>query len=288
MHLKYVGSDQSWYYADLCRASAGRHEISALPYEEIASGVGINGSDLDEDCLACDAAILRSMPPGSLEQVVYRMDALGQSEQAGVYLLNPPKAMETAIDKYLCTARLAAAGLMTPPTHVSQDWKQALQAFGAMGRDVVVKPLFGGEGRGITRITDEELAERAFKMLSQMGAVIYQQQYIDHQGYDLRVFLLGQKMWGMRRTSHVDWRTNVSRGAATEPLELTSEISQLARRAADAVGAVLAGVDILDGQDGNRYVLEVNAVPGWKALSKTLQVDVAAEILAHIETAVDG
>ena len=67
-----------------------------------------------------------------------------------------------------------------------------------------------------------------------------------------------------------------------EPLEPDAELVATARRAAEAVGAPLAGVDLLPGRDGRLYTLEVNAVPGWKALAKTLNVDVAAIVLDYL------
>lgn len=289
MRIKYVGSGESWYFSDLARAAAGRHEIAAVEYGALQASIDGEPSSRQGAVAvfgACEAAIIRSMPLGSLEQVIFRMDVLAQLQDAGVYLLNSPRAMEVAIDKLLATARLAAAGLPTPSTHASQQWKSAMQAFVELGGDVVVKPLFGGEGRGITRICDEDLAQRAFKMLAQMGAVIYQQRYIEHGGSDIRVLLLGEQTWAVRRRNAGDWRTNVSRGATAEPMQLDAGLMGLARRAADAVGAVFAGVDILEGRDGKRYVLEVNAVPGWKALSQTLNVDVAAAVLDHIDAAV--
>jgi len=57
----------------------------------------------DTDLSGCDALLVRSMPPGSLEQVVFRMDALARVEQQGTPVLNPPRALEIAIDKYLAT-----------------------------------------------------------------------------------------------------------------------------------------------------------------------------------------
>jgi ribosomal protein S6--L-glutamate ligase len=151
-------------------------------------------------------------------------------------------------------------------------------AFAELGGDVVVKPLFGSEGRGITRLNDEALALRAFKMLAGLGAVLYVQEFIPHEGYDCRLLVLGDDIFSMRRRSN-DWRTNVSRGATTEVFRPDDHLCDLARRAAAAIGAPLAGVDLLPGRDGAWYVLEVNAVPGWKALAKTLQVDIARKVL---------
>jgi RimK family alpha-L-glutamate ligase len=147
---------------------------------------------------------------------------------------------------------------------------------------VVVKPLFGSEGRGIARLQDEALALRAFKMLEQLGAVIYVQQFIPHEGHDLRLLVMGDRTLGMRRSNDLDWRTNVSRGATTAPIQLTPQLIELGRRAAAAIGAPLAGVDILPARDGNAYVLEVNGVPGWKALQATLNVDVAQLVLDFV------
>jgi ribosomal protein S6--L-glutamate ligase len=90
----------------------------------------------------------------------------------------------------------------------------------------------------------------------------------------------------MRRVNPADWRTNVSRGARPEPLVPRREWVETAHRAAAAIGAPFAGVDILPDKNGRDFVLEVNGVPGWKALSATLQVDVAALLLDYIETLV--
>src|SRR5689334_18576049 len=82
--------------------------------------------------------VVRTMPPGSLEQVVFRMDLLHRARARGVPVLNPPAALEACVDKYLATARLAAAGLPVPPTAVCQHADAALEAFHALGGDVVV------------------------------------------------------------------------------------------------------------------------------------------------------
>ena len=58
----------------------------------------------------------------------------------------------------------------------------------------------------------------------------------------------------------------------------------MAHRAANAVGAVMAGVDLLPGRDGQLYAIEVNAVPGWRALARTLNIDVGAKVLRYVES----
>jgi RimK family alpha-L-glutamate ligase len=286
MHIMVLGSPESWYFRDLQRAAGERHRLTSATFSDLSSDVsteGVSVASNDCDLMQADCVLVRTMPPGSLEQVVFRMDALARLEAAGVPVINPPRAIEAAVDKYLATAKLAAAGLPVPRTCVCQTPEVAMEAFESLGGDVVVKPLFGAEGRGITRLNDDALALRAFKMLSQLGAVLYLQEFVEHEGADLRVFVLGSQVLGMRRRSKHDWRTNVSRGATVEPLKVTADLAELARRAAEAVGAPMAGVDLLPGRDGRLHVIEVNAVPGWKALARALDIDVAARVIEYLE-----
>lgn len=290
MRFAVLSTPDSWYFKDLVRAARDRHRLTPVPFRTLSAEISGRGATKlqvefrsGETILNdFDAVIVRTMPPGSLEQVVFRMDVLGRLEVSGTPVVNSARAIETAVDKYLASAKLEAAGLTVPRTVACQTVDMAMNAFHDLGGSVVIKPLFGSEGRGIARIDDEALALRAFKMLEQLGAAIYVQEFIAHAGCDLRLLVVGQKVVGMRRCNPLDWRTNVSRGAATEPLEVTSELGQIALTAAGAVGAQIAGVDLLPGRDGKLYAIEVNAVPGWKALAPTAQTDVAALVLQHV------
>jgi ribosomal protein S6--L-glutamate ligase len=223
------------------------------------------------------------MPPGSLEQVVFRMDVLHELEQLGVAVLNPARSVEICVDKYWTSARLAAVGLPVPPTIVCQHADAALQAFARLGGDVVVKPLFGSEGRGMVRVSDPELAWRTFRAVERTQSVLYLQKYIAHPGWDLRVFVLGGKVLAaMRRQANGGWRTNVAQGGSAQVVDVNNTQTELALRATAAVGALVAGVDLLPGPDGEWFVLEVNAVPGWRALAGVCGVDVAAAILRFL------
>ena len=288
MRVVVLGSATSWYVADLVRAAGDRHEICSAPFSQLAAvleGGGVHVSAGGVDLSASDAVLVRSMPPGSLEQVVFRMDALGQLDAAGGPVVNRPRTVDTAIDKFLASAQLQAAGLATPRTVACQTADEALAHFEQFGGEVVVKPLFGGEGRGITKVSDRAVAWRVFKTLEQLRTVFYLQEFVPHDGYDFRLLVLGDDVLGMRRRNEDDWRTNVALGGHPETLAVDDHLAALARHAAAAVGATLAGVDVLPACDGRLVVLEVNAVPGWRALAQVADVDVAALVLNHLQQA---
>lgn len=117
----------------------------------------------------------------------------------------------------------------------------------------------------MVRVTDEETAWRTFRVLEQTGQVIYLQRFVKHPGWDLRAFVIGGKVIAaMKRTAANDWRTNVAQGGTAENVTLSDNEVSLALKAADAVGCPVAGVDLLPGPNGELFVIEVNAVPGWK------------------------
>ncbi|MBT4723746.1 MAG: RimK family alpha-L-glutamate ligase [Planctomycetaceae bacterium] len=295
MKIAVLGHPNSWYLRDLQRAKQERHEqleLSAVAFTQISTCVEpANNASVflsnTHDLATYDAVLVRTMPPGSLEQVIFRMNALamlqysndGPSQFIPPIVLNSPRAIEIAVDKYLSLALLRQNNISVPRTHICQQADAALHAYEQLGPDVVVKPLFGGEGRGITRVSDPALALRAFKMIEQLGGVIYQQEFIAHEGFDIRILVIGDNTFGIRRVNPDDWRTNLSLGARAEPFDASSALVQLARRAANVVQAKIAGVDILIAPDGTPTVLEVNAVPGWKGLAAATGKDIAQEIL---------
>src|SRR5215469_12563711 len=226
MRLAILSAGAGWHVRDLRRAAALLgHEALAVDFRRLSAGVAAAPSPL----AGFDAVLVRTMPPGSLEQVVFRMDLLHRARAHGVAVLNPPRAVETCVDKYLAAARLAEAGLPVPPTIACQHADAALEAFTTLGGDVVVKPLFGSEGRGMVRVSDPEMAWRTFRTLERTQSVLYLQQFIRHPGWDLRVFVLGGRvLTAMRRYSNGDWRTNVSQGGRGEVMRPTADEERVA------------------------------------------------------------
>jgi RimK family alpha-L-glutamate ligase len=229
-----------------------------------------------------DALIVRTMPLGSLEQVIFRMDCLQVWQCGKTLVINSPRCLETSIDKWLTLHRLHAAGVSVPSTVSCQSREQALEAMSDLGNDVLLKPLFGGEGRGIIRLQDRDLAWRVLSTLQQLGHVLYLQQFLPNFGYDIRVLVVGDQLLSIRRYTPVGgYRSNVSQGGIAQPHTLSDLQRELALQAAKAVDGQVVGVDLLPARDGKTYVLEVNAVPGWKGVASSLSVDVAKQIVRY-------
>ena len=263
-----------WHVQDLLRAAReSGHAAEILDFRKLIAEVPARA-------IPCETLLVRTMPAGSLEQIIFRMDCLHAAVASGTRVLNPPRALETCVDKFLATARLSEAGLPVPRTICTQTAAAAMSAFADLGCDVVVKPIFGSEGRGMVRLTDPEVAWRTFHAVEQTGGVLYLQEFIRHPGWDLRVFVLGGRVLAtMKRFGHGDWRTNVAQGGTTEPCGLAPAQRELAIAAARATGAIIAGVDLMCDETGRWVVIEVNAVPGWKALAATCGIDVASAVI---------
>ena len=302
MRVGVLGSPTGWYMRDLQRAAQAlpahrATSIDSLSFAKLSVGsqqtatphVNTWTQSTDDETKPestklsdYDAVLVRTMPLGSVEQIVFRMNALHVAQSAGVQVLNPPRCLEIAIDKWLTLDIARQSGIETPRTICCQTREDALLAFEKLGRDCIVKPIFGGEGRGIVRVTDADMAWRVFSTLEQLQSVIYIQEFLVSQGYDLRLLVVGDELFCVRRENHGDWRSNVARGGQAIPHEPTFEQISIAFRACKAIQGWMIGVDILPTIDGRNVLLEVNAVPGWRATAAALNVDMAQLVLNRL------
>jgi RimK family alpha-L-glutamate ligase len=283
--LAILGARGGWHEERLVRALAERgHAPLVLPITALVGRIGgtpilaARGESLSD----CAAVLVRAIPGGSLEQIIFRVDALHRLTRLGVRVVNSPRTIELTVDKYYTSTLLAEAGLPTPRTLVAERFDDAMAAFAELGGDVVVKPLFGSEGKGMVRVGDPDLAYRTFRALELARSIFYLQEFIPHGGRDLRVFVVGGRVVaGMVRRGD-GWKTNVAQGARAEPLEVGPELAEMSLKAAALVEADYAGVDLLLAEDGRTLVVEVNGIPGWKGLQGTTKVDIAGAIAEHV------
>ncbi len=229
------------------------------------------------DLTKLDGILTRAVPGGSLEQVILRMDLLHCLERLGIPFMNRPNAIEKAVDKYYTLRLLDMAEVPVPRTVVTQYAKDALRAFRRY-KDVVVKPLFGSGGVGMTRVDDHEIARRVFRALEANHYVMYIQEYLEHGLRDIRVFVVGGEAIAAMYRVGFDWKTTIRHGARPEPCKLTPKLAKLAVRCAEVIGLEYTGVDILETKRGP-VVTEVNSSSGWQGLQQVTDFDIAKRVV---------
>lgn len=305
LSIAIVGSERGWHVGRLSEAAMRRgHRVSLVPWESFGTEVeGPNAAGrgaaerfappalADAEVIVVrgmPAAGLRDRPGGGLEEILFRMNLLGRLEAAGRRVINRPRSLEIAIDKYLSLATLARAGLPVPRTVLAQTPEGIREAWEGLGKDAVVKPLFGSGGSGIVRIPSEAAFGETLAA-HPPGGVVFLQEFVPHPGWDVRVLVIGESIHAIRRVAgDGEWRTNLTLGGRGEAIDLPDGWRDLAIRASRTLGAEISGVDLLPLRDGGAAICEVNAVPGWKGLAAALGINPAADVVRYLESPIDS
>jgi RimK family alpha-L-glutamate ligase len=228
-----------------------------------------------------DLAVVRAIGDGSLEAITMRLGVLHALEALGVPLVNSARSIERCTDKSMASFLLARAGLPAPETFATQSLAQAR----AIARrecprgPLVMKPLFGAQGWGLRLIE----READIPSLEEARGVFYLQRFVgpSRPPYeDMRILVSrGAVVAAMkRRSSH--WITNVRQGAKPVAVEPTPRERDMALAAAEAMGTLMAGVDLIADADGRPMVLEVNSMPGWSGLQRITPFSIAERLAA--------
>ena len=248
MRIGILASETGWHFQDLARAASENaeegYELRGMSFGQLSAGSGIGFypgqceqtgwkpislfSCREEDLSTLDRLIVRAMPAGSLQQIVFRMDLLNRLEVAGVKIFNSPRAVEISVDKYLSLAMLAEAGVAVPETFVAQTVDDGLEYFDRLGGEVIYKPLFGSMGNGIRLIKDRLEAESFFQDQIDAGEVLYLQKFIDHGDSDVRVLVIGDQTIAMQRRRSGHWLTNIAQGATGHAIAASPQQREIA------------------------------------------------------------
>lgn len=207
---------------------------------------------------------------------------------AGVDVVNSTEATEVCGDKWRTSQALVAAGVPTPRTALALTPKATLAALETIGYPALIKPLVGSWGRLVAQLPDRAGAEGILDYVAALPGpqshLGYVQELIDKPDRDIRVIVVGGEVVGAIYRTGESLRTNVALGGRTQPCEVTAEISELSLDAAAAVGADIAGVDLIEDRDGRLLVLEVNHRVEFSGFQAALgdRVDVADRIVGHL------
>jgi tetrahydromethanopterin:alpha-L-glutamate ligase len=228
------------------------------------------------------AVFVRGVPGGTLQQVIVRLNILHALQQLGVLVYNNTRAIERTVDKCMTSFLLHHHQLSTPATWVceSRHHAQEIIARETQQQDLVIKPLFGSQGKGVRKLN--ALSPIPVPMEEHVDGLYYLQRYIDSgEGawHDHRVFVIRHQAVGAMVRHGNTWVNNIALGGRCEALEHDAEITRLAEEASVVLGMDYCGVDIIRDQAGRLYVLEVNSIPAWKGLQGVVQVDVAQALV---------
>jgi [lysine-biosynthesis-protein LysW]--L-2-aminoadipate ligase len=221
----------------------------------------------------------------SLTRAVYGASIL---ESRGSVVVNDSAAIARCGDKWLTTRALVAAGVPTPHTVLALTPESALEEVERAGKPLVIKPLTGSWGRRIGRLDDLDSAglvlEHVAALPSPQSHVVYLQEDVRDIEADVRLLVVGGTVVGACCRTCPGLRKNVALGGMSQKYEPSEETAKVAVRAAEAVGADLAGVDVLVTPDRGPLVLEVNAGVEFSGLQSALgdDVDVAEAIVDHV------
>jgi ribosomal protein S6--L-glutamate ligase len=210
---------------------------------------------------------------------------LNQFEQIGIYAANSGEGIRLSRDKLLASQILAKNGIIIPTTAYVRDIRDveaAIQRVG--GLPCVIKVSEGTQGLGVfLRHTLREAKNLVEALLLGDKAVLIQEYIAESHGKDIRVLVVGDKVVAAmrRRARGSEFRSNYHLNGTIEAVTLSPEAETIARRAARVLGLGIAGVDLLEGEEGP-LVLEVNSSPGLEGIEKASKVNVAAAIIEYI------
>ena len=223
-----------------------------------------------------DGVFVRGVPGGSLEQVIFYLDVLHAMGDLGVLVYNDARAIERSVDKVMTSFLLQRAGIPTPTTYASSNRDRALQRLNKAvhaGQRLVVKPIFGSQGKGL------QLAEPNAPLPNFPNeSVYYLQDFIDSgEGiwHDWRLFVVGGRTVAMMERVGQHWINNVAQGSECHAAEPDETMQGLAVAAVEAIGMAYAGVDLMRDAEGALWVTEVNSIPAWKGIQGTTEIDIA-------------
>ncbi|MEQ8788132.1 MAG: RimK family alpha-L-glutamate ligase [Pirellulaceae bacterium] len=213
-----------------------------------------------------------------------------QFEQMDVFCANTSGGIANSRDKLRSLQILSRHHIGMPQTTFVRDRTDVLPAIQRIGgAPVIIKLLEGTQGVGVILAESVKVAEAIIETLHSTRQNVLVQKFVaESKGRDIRALVVGDRVVAaMRRVAQgQEFRSNVHRGGRTEAVDLDERYRETAVRAAQIMGLRVAGVDMLEGNEGPQ-IMEVNSSPGLEGIETCTQLDIAGAIIDYIAAQVD-
>jgi tetrahydromethanopterin:alpha-L-glutamate ligase len=266
-------------------AMGARVTVSSLPHcafdTGLESGIDIPGFK----GRLPDGVFVRSISAGTLEQITFRLGLLHALRESGVRVWNDARSIERCVDKSQTTFLLHKHGIPTPRTRVCETLDHALAYTEGLDRPLVLKPLFGSQGKGIGMVSQQS----ELPLPESVDQMYYMQDYIpprDGLYEDWRVLATRHRVIAAMTRRGTSWVTNIHQGGKSRSHLPDEEMTRISMAAMRAVDADYAGIDLIRAASGELQVLEVNSNPAWRGLQAVADINIAWAIAEDFLTTV--
>lgn len=241
----------------------------------------------------------RSKPLSDYDAIVPRIGAsityfgtavVRQFEQMDVFSSASSAGIANSRDKLRCLQILSRHAIGIPETTFVREKKDVLPAIDRVGGvPIIIKLLEGTQGVGVILAESVKIAEAIIETLQSTRQNVLIQKFVsESKGRDIRAFVVGDRVVAaIRRVAQgQEFRSNVHRGGRTERVILDETYCQTAVRCTQIMGLRVAGVDMLESDEGPQ-VMEVNSSPGLEGIESCTQLDIAGAIVDYIAAQID-
>ena len=241
----------------------------------------------------------RSKPLSDYDAIVPRIGAsityfgtavVRQFEQMDVFSAASSAGIANSRDKLRCLQILSRHEIGIPETTFVREKRDVLPAIKRVGGvPIIIKLLEGTQGVGVILAESVKIAEAIIETLQSTRQNVLIQKFVsESKGKDIRAFVVGDRVVAaIRRVAQgQEFRSNVHRGGRTERVILDETYCQTAVRCTQIMGLRVAGVDMLESDEGPQ-VMEVNSSPGLEGIETCTQLDIAGAIVDYIAAQID-
>ncbi|MGB3467247.1 MAG: 30S ribosomal protein S6--L-glutamate ligase [Cyclobacteriaceae bacterium] len=219
----------------------------------------------------------------------YGTAVVRQFEMMNVFSAVSSLAITRSRDKLRSLQILSKSGVGMPKTAFTNYSKGENRVLKHIGdAPVVIKLLEGTQGLGVVLAETNKAAKSVIEAFESLKTRVIIQEFIEEAGgADIRAFVVNGVIVGAmkRQGKEGEFRSNLHRGGHAAIIELSEKEKATAIQAAKSIGLAIAGVDMLQSENGP-LVLEVNSSPGLEGIEIATKVDIAGKIVEYIEESV--